>query len=111
MVTMSTMPPPTMSGSASLSAARSPTSTPMPKGAYILWALKARKSRCAGSSGGRMSMGRCGASWAASTIILAPTACAWRASSCTGLTQPETLEAPVMATSSTLPLSSWSFLA
>ena len=68
-LTASTVPPPQCRGSAP-SPSRRPTSAPLPNGAYSLCAESATKSRCAGSSCGRMSIGRCGASCAASTRIL-----------------------------------------
>ena len=46
-----------------------------------------------------MSIGRCGASWAASTNSSAPWRCASAASSASGHTSPVTFEAPVTATS------------
>lgn len=69
--------------------------TPEPNGAYSLWPEKATQS----TSSSAMSTGWCGASWAASSTILAPWACAAAASSLTGHSSPVTLEAPVTQTS------------
>ena len=52
---------------------------------------------------GRMSIGRCGASWAASTRIRPPAAWTFSANSCTGCTTPVTFEAPDTARSATRP--------
>ena len=71
-------------GRAGRSASRRPTIAPLPNGAYSLWADSATKSRCSGSPWGRMSIGRCGASWAASTRIRPPAACTRRARSWIG---------------------------
>ena len=67
--TRSTAPPPARNGSPSAKAARGPTSTPAPKGAYILCPLQATKSASRGRA-------RCGASWAPSTATGTPRSCA-----------------------------------
>ncbi len=101
-VTAWTVPPPAWSG-AGPNADRAPTRAPVPYGAYILWADRATKSRWPGSSWGRMSIGRCGASWAASTRIRPPAAWTFSANSCTGCTTPVTFDAPDTASSATRP--------
>ena len=50
-----------------------------------------------------MSIGRCGASWAASTRMRPPTAWTFSASSCTGCTTPVTFDAPDTARRATRP--------
>ena len=98
-VTKSTAPPPASSGSASPTSSVRTTSTPAPNGAYILCPLKARQSMSIAA----MSMARCGASCAASTLMIAPCACASRAIAATGMTSPVTLLAPVTATTAMRP--------
>ena len=98
-VTISTVPPPWYSGAPRRKMSRRPTRAPVPKGAYILCAESATKSMCSGSSSGLMSIRRCGASCAASTRMLAPTRCAFRARRWIGWTKPVTFEAPLTVTS------------
>ena len=85
-----------MSGAVSPSPPTGPTSAPAPNGAYSLWPEKARKSMPAAA----MSIGRCGASCAASTTSRAPYRCAIAASRSSGQVSPVTLDAPVTATMS-----------
>ena len=95
--TKSTAPPPARRGSVCASSAAGAINAPAPKGAYILWPLIARQSMPSAV----ISMARCGASWAASTVSSAPWRCANSAISRSGNTSPVTLLAPVTATIAT----------
>ena len=80
------LPPPRNGGIASSSASR-PHSTPMPDGPTILWLLKATKS----ASHACTSVTLCGTYWQASTIAIAPAACAASQRRRTGVIVPSTL--------------------
>ena len=88
MKTCSIIDPPVNIGGISASSSARAHRQPTPVGPSILCPLKAMKS----ASKAATSTGMCGTDWQASTTTSAPTACASRATSATGLIVPSTFD-------------------